>query len=179
VILWFFFAQDQNFSKIHKTDKKIFRSKQKNTCLMILKDKPNCQVSRILMNPRPILSDSSENDPNAKNILKIWVLWRLKIRERIHEYRIWSCFKNLERHKFWWNLKLNWWHKLKNNSSRKPNSSSYHRFYFSMCKGNRSEQRSNQIFVYRISNIIIVLIVWSKKNFDSKNSFSILKKKKK
>jgi hypothetical protein len=30
---------------------------------MILNDKPNCQVSRILMNPRPILSDSSENDP--------------------------------------------------------------------------------------------------------------------
>jgi hypothetical protein len=33
---------------------------------MILNDKPNCQVSRILMNPRPILSDSSENDPPAK-----------------------------------------------------------------------------------------------------------------
>jgi hypothetical protein len=31
---------------------------------MILNDKPNCQVSRILMNPRPILSDSSENDPD-------------------------------------------------------------------------------------------------------------------
>jgi hypothetical protein len=30
---------------------------------MILNDKPNCQVSRILVNPRPILSDSSENDP--------------------------------------------------------------------------------------------------------------------
>jgi hypothetical protein len=30
---------------------------------MILNDKPNCQVSRILMNPSPILSDSSENDP--------------------------------------------------------------------------------------------------------------------
>jgi hypothetical protein len=30
---------------------------------MILNDKPNCQVSRILLNPRPILSDSSENDP--------------------------------------------------------------------------------------------------------------------
>jgi hypothetical protein len=28
-----------------------------------LNDKPNCQVSRILMNPRPILSDSSENHP--------------------------------------------------------------------------------------------------------------------
>jgi hypothetical protein len=30
---------------------------------MILNDKPNCQVSRILMSPRPILSDSSENFP--------------------------------------------------------------------------------------------------------------------
>jgi hypothetical protein len=33
---------------------------------MVLNDKPNCQVSRILMNPRPILSDSSENDPEVK-----------------------------------------------------------------------------------------------------------------
>jgi hypothetical protein len=30
---------------------------------MILNDKPNCQVSRILINPRPIFSDRSENDP--------------------------------------------------------------------------------------------------------------------
>jgi hypothetical protein len=30
---------------------------------MILNEKANCQVSRILMNPGPILSDSSENDP--------------------------------------------------------------------------------------------------------------------
>jgi hypothetical protein len=30
---------------------------------MILNDEPNCQVSRILMKPRPIFSDSSENDP--------------------------------------------------------------------------------------------------------------------
>jgi hypothetical protein len=29
---------------------------------MILNDKPNCQVSRILMNPHPIFSDRSEND---------------------------------------------------------------------------------------------------------------------
>jgi hypothetical protein len=35
---------------------------------MILNDKPNCQVSRILMNPRPILSDSSENDPETNYI---------------------------------------------------------------------------------------------------------------
>jgi hypothetical protein len=33
---------------------------------MIWNDKPNCQVSRILMNTRPILSDSSENDPKGK-----------------------------------------------------------------------------------------------------------------
>jgi hypothetical protein len=33
---------------------------------MILNDKPNCQVSRILMNPRPILFDSSENDPGLQ-----------------------------------------------------------------------------------------------------------------
>jgi hypothetical protein len=37
---------------------------------MILNDKPNCQVSRILMNPRPILSDSSENDPEGISISK-------------------------------------------------------------------------------------------------------------
>jgi hypothetical protein len=42
-----------------------FWPKQKNTGLMIMNDKPNCQVSRILMNPRPILSDSSENAPMA------------------------------------------------------------------------------------------------------------------
>jgi hypothetical protein len=30
VILRFFFAQDQNFSKIHKTDKKFFFAKTKN-----------------------------------------------------------------------------------------------------------------------------------------------------
>jgi hypothetical protein len=35
---------------------------------MILNDKPNFQVSRILMSPRPILSDSSENDPGGKKI---------------------------------------------------------------------------------------------------------------
>jgi hypothetical protein len=64
VILRFFFTQDQNFSKIHKTEKKIFFGQnKKNKCLMILNDTPNCQVSRILMNPRPILYDSSENDP--------------------------------------------------------------------------------------------------------------------
>jgi hypothetical protein len=31
-----------------------FWSKQKNTCLVILNDKPNCQVSRIFMNRRLI-----------------------------------------------------------------------------------------------------------------------------
>jgi hypothetical protein len=57
----FFFAQDQNFLKFHKTDKKNFFAKTKNTCLMILNDKPNCQVSRILITPRPIYVKSSEN----------------------------------------------------------------------------------------------------------------------
>jgi hypothetical protein len=39
---------------------------------MVLNDKPNCQVSRILMNPRPILSDSSENHPKVSFfVLKI------------------------------------------------------------------------------------------------------------
>jgi hypothetical protein len=52
--------------------KNFFWPKQKNTCLMILNDKPNCQVSRILMNPRPILSDSSENDPRREHY---WVTW--------------------------------------------------------------------------------------------------------
>jgi hypothetical protein len=39
---------------------------------MNLNDKPNCQVSRILKNPRPILSDSSDslikNQEYARNI---------------------------------------------------------------------------------------------------------------
>jgi hypothetical protein len=39
-ILRFFFGQDQNFSKIHKTDKIFFWPKQKNMCLMILNVKP-------------------------------------------------------------------------------------------------------------------------------------------
>jgi hypothetical protein len=51
---------------------------------MILNDKPNCQVSRILMNPRPILSDSSENDPFnlstvKKNLLYQKYRWELEI----------------------------------------------------------------------------------------------------
>jgi hypothetical protein len=29
---------------------------------MLLNDKPNCQVSRILMNPRPIFSYGSQNE---------------------------------------------------------------------------------------------------------------------
>jgi hypothetical protein len=66
VILRFLFAQDQKFSKIHKTDKNFFLAKSKNTCLMILNDKPNWQISMILMSPFPILSDSSENYPNLE-----------------------------------------------------------------------------------------------------------------
>jgi hypothetical protein len=45
-----FFAQDQNFSKIHKSDKKISWPKPK-----ILFDKLNCQILTISMNPRSIL----------------------------------------------------------------------------------------------------------------------------
>jgi hypothetical protein len=49
----FFFAHDQNFSKVHKTDKKsLFQNK--NTCLMIFNDERNCQVSTILIKPRSI-----------------------------------------------------------------------------------------------------------------------------
>jgi hypothetical protein len=59
VILRFFLGM----TKIHKTDINFFWPKHKNTCLMILNDNPNCQVSRILMNPRPIFSNRSENDP--------------------------------------------------------------------------------------------------------------------
>jgi hypothetical protein len=36
VILRFFLAQDQHFSKNHKTDRKFFWSKQKNTCLIVI-----------------------------------------------------------------------------------------------------------------------------------------------
>jgi hypothetical protein len=36
---------------------------------MILNDKPNCKVSRILMNPRPIFSNSSEIDPVLETTL--------------------------------------------------------------------------------------------------------------
>jgi hypothetical protein len=38
---------------------------------MVLHDKPNCQVSRILMNPRPILSDSSENHPGTISVYQL------------------------------------------------------------------------------------------------------------
>jgi hypothetical protein len=57
-----FFGQNQNFPKIHKTEKKIYVAQTKNTCLIILTDKQNCQVSRILMNPRPFFLNRSEND---------------------------------------------------------------------------------------------------------------------
>jgi hypothetical protein len=63
VILRFFLRKTNIFQKLIKPTKNFFWRKQKNTCLMILNDKPNCQVSRILMNPRPIFSDRSENDP--------------------------------------------------------------------------------------------------------------------
>jgi hypothetical protein len=69
VILRFFFAQEQNFSKIHKTDKEIFLAKK--SFLIILNDKPNSKLSRILMNPRTNFLNRLENDSNVKN-LKTW-----------------------------------------------------------------------------------------------------------
>jgi hypothetical protein len=69
-ITWFydfFLRKTKIFQKLIKPTKNFFWPKQKNMCFMILNDKPNCQVSRILMNPRPILSDSSENRPAWKN----------------------------------------------------------------------------------------------------------------
>jgi hypothetical protein len=64
----FFVAQDQNFSKIHKTDKNFFWPKQTNTCLMILNDKPNCQDSRILMSPRSFfqIAQRMTQNPNLE-----------------------------------------------------------------------------------------------------------------
>jgi hypothetical protein len=44
--LSFFFAQDQIFSKIHKTDKKILGQ---NKTLLMINDKQNTQVSTISM----------------------------------------------------------------------------------------------------------------------------------
>jgi hypothetical protein len=55
---------------------------------MILNDKPNCQVSRILMNPRPILSDSSENDPSIKLPIDITYHTTFQILE--YQFRFWA-----------------------------------------------------------------------------------------
>jgi hypothetical protein len=65
VILRFFLRNTKIFQKFKKPAKNFFWAKQKNKCLIILNDKPKCQVSWILMNARPILSDSSENDPHV------------------------------------------------------------------------------------------------------------------
>jgi hypothetical protein len=80
--------QDQNLSKIHQIDNFFFqnnkntsefvefypnlstikiRIENKNTCFMILNDKLNRQVSRILMNPRLIYVKRSENDSFTKD----------------------------------------------------------------------------------------------------------------
>jgi hypothetical protein len=68
-ITWFY--EDQNFSKIHKTDKKIFFGQNKtNTFLMILNDKPNCQVSSILMNPRPVFFGQNKK----KRVVWYWMI---------------------------------------------------------------------------------------------------------
>jgi hypothetical protein len=68
-ITWFydfFLPTTKIFQKFIKPTKKLLWPKQKNKCLMVLNDKPNCQVSKILINPRPIMSDSSENHPVAE-----------------------------------------------------------------------------------------------------------------
>jgi hypothetical protein len=58
--------QDQNHSKIQQIDKKFFFGQNnKNT---ILNDKPNCQVSKILMNPRLIYVKRSENESFTKDV---------------------------------------------------------------------------------------------------------------
>jgi hypothetical protein len=54
---------------------------------MIFNDKPNCQVSRILMNPRPILSDSSENDPIPILMLEVFFFQKTKISMEEREER--------------------------------------------------------------------------------------------
>jgi hypothetical protein len=94
-ITWFyaFFLRKTNiFLKFIKPTKYFFWPKQKNTCLMILNDKPICQVSRILMNPRPMLSDSSENDPYVKwNIFFLFSLFQLIKCIYCYDYTI---FKN-------------------------------------------------------------------------------------
>jgi hypothetical protein len=69
VILRFFLRKTKIFQNIIKPTKKFFWPKQKNTCLMILNDKPHCQLPRILMSPRPILADSSENDPWVRSYI--------------------------------------------------------------------------------------------------------------
>jgi hypothetical protein len=56
---------------------------------MILNDKPNCQVSRILMKPRPILSDSLENDPELKNIFQYFLRFLIQFgkEKKIKKYK--------------------------------------------------------------------------------------------
>jgi hypothetical protein len=99
VILRLFFARDQIFSKIHKTDKNFFlaktkklNNKQKNKCLIILNDKPNCQVSKILMNPRPIFLNRSENDPIADSALNLFKNFAFAKNERIFFHRTFALF---------------------------------------------------------------------------------------
>jgi hypothetical protein len=50
-ITWFY-----DFFLRKKSLQKFIWPKQENTCLIILNDKPNCQVSRVLINPIPIFS---------------------------------------------------------------------------------------------------------------------------
>jgi hypothetical protein len=95
----FFLRKTKIFQKFIKPTKNFFWQKQKNTCLMVLNDKPNCQVSRILMNPRPILSDSSEIHPNTKFFQKF-----IKPTKKIKAFKFKShvnfmaCFCEILRH---------------------------------------------------------------------------------
>jgi hypothetical protein len=61
-----FFLRTTKFLKnAPDQQKKIYWPKQKNTCFMILNDKPNCQVSKFLMSPLPIYLKRSENDSDV------------------------------------------------------------------------------------------------------------------
>jgi hypothetical protein len=60
-----FFAQDI-FQKFTSSQKNLLGQNKKRMCFFTLNDKPNCQVSRILMNPRPsIYVKRSEYDSLA------------------------------------------------------------------------------------------------------------------
>jgi hypothetical protein len=57
---------------------------------MILNDKPNYQVSRILMYPRPIFSDRSENDPVETSYINAQIKVLYHIRTSLTNLVDWS-----------------------------------------------------------------------------------------